>query len=165
MPLTMVADCTTFVQKLNLKQIKNPFLTMNYQSLFSTLFATAQRLGFHPTHASRLHETLLREGFPIASFELVEVSSLEGEIVPRRGCEVEVKFMSDNMVDGALRFEAIASLMALAERFVALTLQECGVAEASLLSLAPEEQSLTIAGECAVGLRVRMATIDCNNPS
>ena len=134
---------------------------MNYQTLFSTLFEAAQSLGFAPTHSSELHSTLLRKGFPIASFSPVEVVAAEGVKEPVVEYGVEVKLMYDNVVNGPLRLEAFSSLMDSAERFVAHLREACGVVDVTILGLAPERRVLTVAGECAVGLKMRVKMMEC----
>lgn len=134
---------------------------MNYQSLFSTLYSLAESLGFHPTDSSQLHETLLREGFPIASFSPIVVTSKEGQTESQREFLLEVKFMCDKGVGASLRREALCSLMDSAERFAALLGDCSAVAEVRLEHLSPEERVLTIAGECAVCLRVAVVAVDC----
>jgi hypothetical protein len=136
---------------------------MSYKSLFTALWSIAEGLGYTPTLGCDLHRTLIESGFPIASFGLAEITSMEGHREPRREYEVVVKFMCSNVVGAPQRSEAIASLMESAGRFVALLEEAPTVAAVELLELKPEERLMTVAGECAVSLKIRVESLECSN--
>lgn len=136
---------------------------MSYKSLFTALWSIAESLGYNPTLESDLHQTLLSKGFPMASFAWAEAGSMEGEKERRVQYDVTIKLMSDNVVGAKSRCEAMASLMDSAGSFVALLGEASSVAAVELLELKPEERMLTIAGECAVSLSLRMECVECMN--
>lgn len=88
---------------------------------------------------------------------------MEGEKERRVQYDVTIKLMSDNVVGAKSRCEAMASLMDSAGSFVALLGETSSVAAVELLELKPEERMLTIAGECAVSLSLRMECVECMN--
>jgi hypothetical protein len=88
---------------------------------------------------------------------------MEGHREPRREYEVVVKFMYSNVVGAPQRSESIASLMESAGRLVALLEEVPTVAAVELLELKPEERMLTVAGECAVSLKIRVESLECSN--
>jgi hypothetical protein len=135
---------------------------MNTHSLFATLSEAAQSLGFRPTHLYALHDTLLRNGFPIASFRPLEIVAAQGESDQRLTYYVEVSFLGDGRIPADEYSLLEESLMESARRFVEVVGKAPGVVEVELKELHPAGRLLTPAGDCAVELKMNVVVMMCN---
>lgn len=135
---------------------------MNYQTLMGLASELSAALGYHPAHAENLHSTLRHEGFPIALVGTPRLLSVEGEKEVERVHAIEIKLLNSRGYTPEERTAKLSLLMADAERFAG-RLAECqGVREVTIEEVAPEERTLTVAGESAVALKVRVKSFECN---
>ncbi len=134
---------------------------MSYSSLFATTEAALTTLGYTPTTTDRLHSTLLSEGLPIASIDPIELIDHEGEKEVRHTWKMCVKFLCDSKPSRPVAPEVVAKLTSDACSFVALLSQSPAVVdvavEESVLLATPQ----TVAGDAALSLLVKVATISC----
>lgn len=134
---------------------------MNYQRLLDALEAHATALGYHPTTAENLHHTLRHEGFPIAILSYPRLSSVEGVREVEKCFLVDVKLLKENAVIPSVRTETFASIVTDAEALARLLAEEGEVREVAIEEVATVQRMLTIAGDVAVTLRMKIKTIEC----
>ncbi|MBO7299978.1 MAG: hypothetical protein J6U53_01040 [Tidjanibacter sp.] len=134
---------------------------MNYQALFEALGSHATAIGYHPTVADRLHQTLRHEGFPLAIISYPQQTASDGVREVEKEFSVELKLLRENEVTPSARAEALSLLMEDAERLAAALAEESAVREVAVMELSPVERMLTIVGEVAVALKLRIKTVEC----
>lgn len=134
---------------------------MNYQRLLDALEAHTTALGYHPTTAENLHHTLRHKGFPIAILSYPHLASVEGVREVEKCFLVDVKLLKENAVTSSVRAEVFASLVTDAEALATLLAKEVEVREVAIEEISPVERMLTIAGDVAVTLRMKIKTIEC----
>ena len=134
---------------------------MNYQRLLDALQAHATALGYHPTTAENLHHTLRHEGFPIAILSYPQLTSIEGLKEVEKCFSVEVKLLKENEVAPSMRAEVFSSLVTDAEALARTLAEEDQVREATIEEISPVERMLTIAGDVAITLKMKLKTIEC----
>lgn len=74
---------------------------------------------------------------------------------------VDVKLLKENAVTSSVRAEVFASLVTDAEALARLLAEEDQVREVAIEEISPVERMLTIAGDVAVTLRMKIKTIEC----
>lgn len=134
---------------------------MNYQRLLDALEAHATALGYHPTTEENLHHTLRHKGFPIAIISYPQLASKEGMKEVERCFLVDVKLLKENAVIPSVRAEMFAALVADAENLARALAEEVEVRDVTVEEISPVERMLTIAGDVAVTLKMKLKTIDC----
>ena len=134
---------------------------MNYQRLLDALEAHTTALGYHPTTAENLHNTLRHEGFPIAIISYPQLTSIEGLKDVEKSFSVEVKLLKENEVTPLVRAEAYSLLVTDAENLARALAEEGEVREVTIEEVSPVERMLTIAGDVAITLKMKLKTIEC----
>lgn len=136
---------------------------MNYHYVWEVAKSIAAELGYHPTLPENLHQTLHREGFPIAVIDHPELLSVEGERECQRLCHLSVKFLNKNELSDVARAASIATLATDAERFCSLLSEQPHIFSVSLKELSPVGKVLTIMGEVAVALNADVESFECKS--
>ena len=128
---------------------------MSYSSLFATTEAALSTLGYTPTTTDRLHSTLLSKGLPIASIDPIELKEV------RHTWKMCVKFLCDSKPSRPVAPEVVAKLTSDACSFVALLSQSPAVVDVAVEESVLLATSQTVAGDAALSLLVKVATISC----
>ena len=134
---------------------------MNYQSLYESLGAHATALGYHPTMADRLHHTLRHKVLPIAVISYPQLTASEGIREVEKSFSAELKLLKENEVTPSARAEVLSSLVEDAERLARALAEQVAVREVAIVEIAPVERLVTIAGEVAITLKLKITTVEC----
>lgn len=136
---------------------------MNYQSLLEAIEASARTVGYTPTAHSSLHATLREEGFPIATIAPLRLLESEGTEERVRLYGVNMKFLSANELSDEDRARLISRMALQVEAFVGLVREALGVLSVEVQEMVVQEQSVTVAGEVALALKMEVRCVECIN--